>query len=169
MKKIMVMMAAAAIAGIAQAAAVQWNSGTYSNGFTGPDGENLKGSTAYTAICYFYSDAAGSNLLGSDTMASANAMTGAYTKTYSGYDFAANQTYYTKLVISSDAKVRESEIGSFTMPLNGNTSINFTTGAGFASSGSQWSASGWQNVPEPTSGLLLLMGVAGLALRRRRA
>lgn len=34
------------------------------------------------------------------------------------------------------------------------------------------SASGWQSttaVPEPTSGLLLLIGMAGLALRRRRA
>ena len=27
----------------------------------------------------------------------------------------------------------------------------------------------WQDIPEPTSGLLLLLGVAGLALRRRRA
>ena len=27
----------------------------------------------------------------------------------------------------------------------------------------------WKSVPEPTSGLLLLIGVAGLALRRRRA
>ena len=30
-------------------------------------------------------------------------------------------------------------------------------------------AGGWQAVPEPTSGLLMLVGLAGLALRRRRA
>ena len=36
-------------------------------------------------------------------------------------------------------------------------------GIAFGSEGS------WQSVPEPTSGLLLLLGVAGLALRRKRA
>ena len=39
----------------------------------------------------------------------------------------------------------------------------------FSDTTGYWQASGWQSVPEPTSGLLLLIGVAGLALRRRRA
>jgi hypothetical protein len=30
-------------------------------------------------------------------------------------------------------------------------------------------ASNWAAVPEPTSGLLMLLGVAGLALKRKRA
>ena len=34
---------------------------------------------------------------------------------------------------------------------------------------SDFSSASWQSIPEPTSGLLLLIGVAGLALRRRRA
>lgn len=38
----------------------------------------------------------------------------------------------------------------------------------FDLSGSE-TASNWQAVPEPTSGLLLLLGVAGLALKRKRA
>ena len=40
---------------------------------------------------------------------------------------------------------------------------NFTNLGVVSTTGTQWSA-----VPEPTSGLLLLLGVAGLALKRKR-
>lgn len=47
------------------------------------------------------------------------------------------------------------------------------TGAKMLSWGDQTAATqgggAWQSVPEPTSGLLLLLGVAGLALKRKRA
>ena len=47
------------------------------------------------------------------------------------------------------------------------TSINFGDQFDIMYGNDKWTAV--NNVPEPTSGLLLLLGVAGLALRRRRA
>lgn len=54
-------------------------------------------------------------------------------------------------------------------------SVTFGTQAGSATFSNQPAADGfqgagkWSAVPEPTSGLLMLLGMAGLALRRRRA
>ncbi len=41
--------------------------------------------------------------------------------------------------------------------------------AQFVGGGTSGTATSWQSVPEPTSGLLLLLGMAGLALKRKRA
>lgn len=46
---------------------------------------------------------------------------------------------------------------------------NFFTANGVPGTSTPWTGGEFHAVPEPTSGLLLLLGVAGLALRRKRA
>lgn len=73
-------------------------------------------------------------------------------------DSATSYTYY-KIDMSAmvyDPTNQQSSPGSFTS-VNAATILSSGTSANFAA------------VPEPTSGLLMLLGVAGLALRRRRA
>ena len=53
--------------------------------------------------------------------------------------------------------------------LNNDIALAFTGDIGALPTASEAAAAGWTAAPEPTSGLLLLIGVAGLALRRRRA
>ena len=176
MRKIMCVLGAVALAASAHAAAVIWNSGTNSNGFKDPDGNSLKNSDLYTMVVTFY-DTDGTTVLGtaSDNKAST---TGAYNGTYDGYNFVADKTYYASAIISANdgSFTREAGIGNFTIPSDGSdASINFTTGAGFVSASPKWgstwtdtSGGGSGGVPEPTSGLLLLVGGAMLALRRKQ-
>lgn len=169
MKKLVMFVGAALLTGFAQAAAVSWNSGLAAAGFVGPDGNSLANSTAYTMIVTFYSDAAGTDVLATSTVNKAKPNGSFNTKT--GDLFANDSTYYVSAVIkANDGSVTwEAALSSFTVGATGDATLNFTTGSGFDTVGQKWASDGWQNAPEPTSGLLTLLGLAGLALRRKRA
>ena len=71
------------------------------------------------------------------------------------------QTYYYVNAAFKEAGTSEVTVQNMNVNLGGNTSTDTTV--------IKWNLASAAPVPEPTSGLLLLLGVAGLALRRRRA
>ena len=171
MKKLMVMLGVAAMVGMANAAAVTWSTGKLflpnaDGTFSSTAGKTTQGT--YTAIITFY-DGEGEKVL--DQNGTWNNMQSLASATTTD-SFAANKTYTYDALITFKPKdwkdgdtyyTMEIADGSVTIPGTGCGGVNFTNDKTLPS---QWTV---QGVPEPTSGLLLLLGVAGLALRRRRA
>ena len=82
-------------------------------------------------------------------------------ETVNGFAVIFNNSDYAKADYAYVSDIGSGTTGSEGQP----TQINFDMT-------NSYDPSGWtkvEGVPEPTSGLLLLLGVAGLALRRRRA
>lgn len=65
-------------------------------------------------------------------------------------------------IISTDVSVTATAAGN-------NVTLTFGAMAGTTATANKFYGQSWTAVPEPTSGLLMLLGMAGLALRRRRA
>lgn len=173
MKKLTILAVALFVAVATQAASVKWNSGAVYN--TAGTDKVGKGATAYTVAVMFFTDSAGTTAATglSGDMSSSTAGTGSK---YSGITegFAAGKTYYAQMIISTDGYEAKSGFAQFVAAGTGDTSLNFATGEGFStvlpvldtSVAGTWKSTA---APEPTSGLLLLLGMAGLALKRKVA
>lgn len=171
MKKLMIMLAAIALGFAAQAAvAVTWQSGTGVKDATGASFTTAN--TAYTATIAFYTDAACTTEFAAGGVLSTTTYATKGSKGFGGVtgETFDGGTYYAVLTIANATQTWSSDVASFTIvagELNSPT-INFTSGANLGGS-SLINSNPYTAIPEPTSGLLALVGFAALALRRRRA
>ena len=193
MKKLMVALAAVAFAAASQAAVVNWQVGSLNGpGASGSGwGSDAIGSTVTAQLLVSATvtgDAASGYSLGTpiafasgDTMA-AGEIDGGYGWGTTSDDLAGDATYYAKVILTAGDSTLESQIVQIdTSALTGSADVAFAlydelagvtalAGQSFDPTYGVFTSSGWTGaVPEPTSGLLLLLGVAGLALRRKRA
>ena len=193
MKKIIVGVAAIAFAVVANAATVSWAiSGVTEGGssltqghtymfFAGSESAantaiaalgELSGASAFTTAMgsAAWNDTKKATAAGNFGIGTSAALGGYTLPTNTKLGLSGETTYYAYAVIFDTETITDesnyivSNVKSVTTLSNDsalNRSISF---------GSQASAT-WHavNIPEPTSGLLMLLGMAGLALRRRRA
>lgn len=168
MKKLIIGTMVAICAVYAHAASVVWSSTSVKD----ISGANVGASSAYTATVAFWADNSGApgDAISTTGLTDGSAAMSKYTGT-TGDAFSANTTYWTQLILSANdgSASITSEIASFTTDSAASYEINFSTGNGFTTSGAKIDyANDWVAAPEPTSGLLLLLGMAGLSLKRKR-
>ena len=182
MKKLMIFAACAMLAAVTQAAAVGWNlatgSATYANDAYQFFVIGQKGATSIATITALLdagtdtsSYALGSGQVGSTGTAIAMATAagqptldaGTYESFFILFDSASPSAGSANYVVVSGAANLTKTIAATTAQVtfaSGNVSTTLSIPDNWKSYGA---------VPEPTSGLLLLLGVAGLALKRKRA
>ena len=193
MKKLMFVLAAVLAAGMAQAASINWGTGTAVKGVKSDSDSSFGTSNAASGTLNVYVwlvDAATYNSTGVDKIwdtygsklntatASVTGKSGAAggTAKTDGLSFSTTEdTPYYGLVLTTydpnkdgtiDYYIANKAVGNVNTSGNGGSIGNLAKNLG----GTGGTAiSGWTSVPEPTSGLLMLVGLAGLALRRRRA
>ncbi len=182
MKKLIVIIGAIALAGVANAAALNWASNSYLwDTSTNAKATSISGGAIMLCLINDGADwTKGVTALDSGVLVTSG-MTAVIGRVKGSYGGAYSWTFadgtlkngdvltvlfkdtagdYSQLSYVSGGSVTDTYTVS---GLSGDSSV--LTAFEFATSGNYTTAA----VPEPTSGLLMLLGVAGLALRRRRA
>ncbi len=185
MKKLVIALAVAACATVVNAAAFNWtSSGTNAaKTFYGSDGTStIAGTTVYlmdaatvtqsallTALRDGGSitDYASVSSQALDTNSRLAAKEFSYGSSGNSYDFYMAIVSGDNVFLSASVSASGQDADVSKVSFSG---IKTATQTVFSDASAAYSSAGWyQTVPEPTSGLLMLLGMAGLALRRRRA
>lgn len=171
MKKLMIVAATALCGAFAQAASINWaitNATADQNGYSVYMVAAI--SDAWTSGADVAADAAALGSGTSGTIAKSGRNYMIPSTTAAGDGITASSSLYLVLVKSSDAKdytyVSMGDVSGsvYEPPAAPSGNFSMTSAALLAGTSGNFAA-----VPEPTSGLLMLLGVAGLALRRKRA
>ena len=189
MKKLMIAAAIVCAAAMSQAANFKWSA----TGLTDENGAAL--SSDYIGFAFYGSDTAGKVPVTTLEDAIAAVMASEFPMDLMDYVGVAEGTAIAMGPDKQNGAALNSEVSAFIILTNAKYSdLDETTLAGYAPTKYSVIAGGdygtktienvggtytfsfgateqgdWQSVPEPTSGLLLLVGVAGLALKRKRA
>ena len=173
MKKIMIGLCAVVLSIAAQAATVNWSANAIQSSPDATVGAGWLVQIYSSDVVYSY-DAANAGTIA--TWASGSTVAAGTTFRATGAGTQADGTTVSYYAVVYDAATVAgaknyivSDVVSVATAANGATA-NLPFGSMAATtSANKFLNSSWQAVPEPTSGLLMLVGLAGLALRRRRA